>query len=55
MQGRSVLRKFFFSFTCCSRRSFLCVDGQLSDEGHGVLFLLTVRRLQHYLFVYLEF
>ena len=40
MQGRGALRKEFSSFTRCSRRIFLCVDGELGDEGHGVIFLL---------------
>ena len=54
MQGRGVLQKDFSSFTRCSRRSFLCVDGELGDEGYGVIFLLTLRRLRRYLFVYLS-
>ena len=52
MQGRGVLGKIFSSFTRCSRRIFLCVDGELDDEGHGIVFLLTLRRLRRYLFVY---
>ena len=54
MQGRGVLRKEFSSFTRCSGCRFLCVDGKLGDEGHGVIFLLTLRRLRRYLFVYLS-
>ena len=54
VQGRGVLRKEFSIFTRCSRRSFLCVDGKLGDEGHGVIFLLLLRRLQRSLFVYLS-
>ena len=52
VQGDGVLRKTFSSFTRCSRRSFFCVDGVIGDEGHGVLFLLTLRRLQRYFFLY---
>ena len=48
------VRKFFSSFTRCSGRSFLCVDGVLGDKGHGVIFLFTLRRLRCYLFVYLS-
>ena len=54
MQGRGVLQKDFSSFTRCSRRSFLCVHGDLGDEGHGVIFLLTLRRLRRYSFVHLS-
>ena len=53
VQGRGVLRKknvFFSSFTRCSRRSFLYVDGVLDDGRDGVVFLLGLRRL----FVYLS-
>ena len=52
VQGRGVLRKIFSSFTRCLRRSFPCVDGKFGDEGHGVTFLFTLRRLRRYLFVY---
>ena len=45
--------KIFFEFKRCSRRSFLCVDGVLGDDGHGVMFPLALRRLRHYFFVYL--
>ena len=44
--------KMFSSFTCCSRRSFVCVDGELGNDGHRVMLLLTLRRLRRYLFVY---
>ena len=54
MQGRGVLRKEFSSFTPCLRRSFLCVDGELGDKGYGVMFVLALRRLRRYLFVYLS-
>ena len=54
VQGRGVLRKkSFSSFTRCSRRSFLYVDGVLDDGRDGVMFLLALRRLRRYLFVYL--
>ena len=52
VQGCGALQKKISSFTRCSRRSFLCVDGVLGDKGHGVMFLLTLRCLQRYLFVY---
>ena len=52
MQGRGVLRKDFSSFMRCSRRSFLCVDSELGDEWHGVIFLLRLRHLRRYLFVF---
>ena len=39
VQGRGVLRNFFSSFTRCSRRSFLCVDGVLDNGRDGVMFL----------------
>ena len=45
-------KKVFSPFTCCSQRSSLCVHGVLDDEGHGVMLLLTLRCLQHYLFAY---
>ena len=55
VQGRGVLRKkSFSSFTRCSRRSFLYVDGVLDDGRDGVMFLLALRRLRRYLFVYLS-
>ena len=53
-QGHGVLRKTFSSFTRCSPRCFLCVDGKIHDEGHRVMFLLTLRPLRRYLFVYLS-
>ena len=46
--------KIFSSFTHCSRRCFLCVDGDLGDDGHTVMLLLTLRRLWCYFFVYLS-
>ena len=51
MQGRGVLRKFSARFTRCSRRSFLCVDAELGDEGHGVMLLLMLQHLRCYFFV----
>ena len=54
MQGRGVLRKGFSSFPPCSRRSSLCEDGELGDDGHGVIFLSMLERLRRYLFVYLS-
>ena len=51
---RRVAKIFFPSFTRCSRRSSICVDGVLGDDGHGVMFLLTLQRLQRSLFVYLS-
>ena len=53
-QGRGVLRKHFSSFTRCSRRCFLCVDGELGNDEHRVMLLITLRRLQRHLFVYLR-
>ena len=54
VQGRAVPRKLFSSsFTRCSRRSFLYLDGVLDDGRDGVVFLLALRRLRRYLFVYL--
>ena len=52
VQGRGVLRNLFSCFTRCSRRSFLYVDGVLDDGRDGVMFLLALRRLWRYLFVY---
>ena len=46
--------KNFASFTHCSRRGFPHVYGVLVDEGHGVMFLLALRRLRHYSFYYLR-
>ena len=54
VQGRGVLRKFSSSFTRCSRRSFLYLDGVLDDGRDGVMFLFASRRLQRYFFVYLS-
>ena len=54
VKGRGVLRNSFSSFTRCSRRRFLCVDGVLDDGRDGVMFLLALRRLRRYLFVYLR-
>ena len=55
VQGRGVLRKkSFLSFTRCSRRSFSYVDGVLDDGRDGVMFLLALRHLRRYLFVYLS-
>ena len=51
---RLVTKKISSSFTRCSRRSFLCVDGVLGDDRHSVMFLSTLRRLRRYLFVYLS-
>ena len=51
---RRVTKKNVSSFTRCSRRSFLCLDGVLGDKGHSVMFLLTLRRLRRYFFVYLS-
>ena len=42
------------SFTRCSRRCFLCVDDESGDDGHGVMLLLTLRRLRRYFFSYLS-
>ena len=52
VQGRGVLRNFFSCLTRCSRRIFLYVDGVLDDGRDGVIFLLVLRRLRRYLFVY---
>ena len=55
VQGRGVLRiKSFSSFTRCSRRSFIDVDGVLDDGRDGVMFLLALRHLRRYLIVYLS-
>ena len=55
VQGRGVLRKkSFSSFTRCSRRSSLYVDGVLDDYRDGVVSLLVLRRLRRYLCVYLS-
>ena len=55
VQGHGVLPKqSFSSFTRCPRRSFLYVDGVLDDGRDGVMFLLALRRLRRYLFVYLS-
>ena len=51
---RGRVTKKLSGFTRCSRRCFLCRDGELGDDGHRVMFLLTLRRLQRYLFVYLS-
>ena len=53
-QGRGVLANFVSSLTRCSRRSFPYVDGVLDDDRDGVMFLLALRRLRRYLFVYLS-
>ena len=52
--ARRVTKNKNLSFTRCSRRSFLCVGGKLGNEGHGVMLLLTLRRLWRYSFVYLS-
>ena len=54
VQGRGVLREFTSSSTCSSQRSFLYVDGVLDECRDGVMFLLALRRLRRYLFVYLS-
>ena len=52
-RGASCFEKdFFLSFTRCSRRSLLYVDGVLDDIRNGVMFLLALRRLRRHLFVY---
>ena len=37
-----------------ARRGSLCVYNVLDGEEHGVMFVLTLQRLQRYLFVYLS-
>ena len=44
--------KRFSTFTRCLRRGFLFIYGVLVGEGHSVMFLLALRRLRCYLFVY---
>ena len=53
-RGAACFENFFLSFTRCSRRSFLYVDGVLDDGREGVMFLLALWRLRRYLFVYLS-
>ena len=45
MSGRSYL-EIFLTFTPWSRRVFLCVNGLLVDEEHGVVLLVALRRLR---------
>ena len=52
-RGAACFEIFFLCFTRCSRRSFLYVDGVLDDSRDGVMFLLALRCLRRYLFVYL--
>ena len=52
-RGAACFEFFFSCFTRCSRRSFLYVDGVLDGGGDGVMFLLALRCLWRYLFVYL--
>ena len=52
--GERRLRKSFLTFTRCSRRVLLCVDGLSDDQGHGVMVLLALQCLCRYLFAYLR-
>ena len=53
--GARLVTKFFFSsFTRCSRRSSLYVDGLLDDKRHVVMFVLALRRLRRSSFVFLS-
>ena len=55
VQRRGVLGNCFLSsFTRCLRRSFLYVDGVLDDGTDDVMFLLALRHLRRYLFVFLS-
>ena len=49
------LKKFFLSFMGCSRRGFLGVLGSVSYERHGIMFVLSLRRLRRVLLAYLRF
>ena len=42
----SCYEKNVSSFTRCSRRSFLCVDGELGDNRHRVMLLSTLPALK---------
>ena len=53
-KGAACYENSFSSFTRCPRRSFLYVDGELNDGRDGVMFVLALRRLRRYLFVYLN-
>ena len=50
-RGAACYEDIFWSFTQCSR---LCVEGELDDDGHGVMFLVTSGRLQCHLLGYLS-
>ena len=51
---RSTKENKFPSFTRCSRRSFPYVDGVLDRGKDSVMFMLALRRLRRYLFVFLR-
>ena len=53
-RGAACFEKHFLSFTRCSQRSFLYVDGVLDDSKDGAVLLLALLRLRCYLFVYLS-
>ena len=43
----------FFEFFAVLATQFLCVVGVSDNKEHGVMLILTLRRLRRYLFVYL--
>ena len=53
-EGVRRLKMFRLTFTHCSRRIFLCIDGFLDDKGHGIMYVLELRRLYRYVFSYLS-
>ena len=46
--------KILFYVLRVARRGFLCLYDALDDQVHGVMFALTLRRLQRYSFLYLS-
>ena len=54
VQGHGELGEFYSCFTCCSRRVFLSVYGTENDKQHSVMFILVLRRLRRYWFVFLS-
>ena len=46
--------KKIFHVLRVAQRGFLCAYSVLDNQGHGVMFVLTLRRLRRYLLVYLS-
>ena len=47
--------KKYFRVLAVARRGFLRIYDVLDDEEHGVMLVLTLRRLRRYFLVYLSF